>query len=175
MFSDKIVCAIRVMNLLAYSPPGQRSARGIDAGFLKELLGVEYSLYKSVINTLIIGNICYTTARMVYLGKGVERVTVYDLMYLFHKGLPMGARDRDRLEQRRLPARQALRASAASGDRNRGRAQAAAEEHARAGTAPPGSGKHVRGRNGRRPADSPGETIRDQIPAHADSPLPEPS
>lgn len=91
MFSDKIVCAIRVMNLLAYSPPGQRSARGIDAGFLKELLGVEYSLYKSVINTLIIGNICYTTARMVYLGKGVERVTVYDLMYLFHKGLPMGA------------------------------------------------------------------------------------
>ena len=66
MFSDKIVCAIRVMNLLAYSPPGQRSARGIDAGFLKELLGVEYSLYKSVINTLIIGNICYTTNAQLY-------------------------------------------------------------------------------------------------------------
>ena len=74
-----------------------------------------------------------------------------------------------------LPARQALRASAASGDRNRGRAQAAAEEHARAGTAPPGSGKHVRGRNGPQTGRLPGETIRDQIPAHADSPLPEPS
>ena len=136
MFSDKIVCAIRVMNLLAYSPPGQRSARGIDAGFLKELLGVEYSLYKSVINTLIIGNICYTTARMVYLGKGVERVTVYDLMYLFHKGLPMGAATEidwnkgDYLHDRHYARLRHL------------------EEHARAGTAPPGSGKHVRGRNG---------------------------
>lgn len=91
MFSDKVVCAIRVMNLLAYSPPGQRSARGIDSGFLKELLGVEFSLYKSVIITLTAANICYTTARMVYLSRGAERVTVYDLMYLFHKGIPLGA------------------------------------------------------------------------------------
>ena len=152
MFSDKIVCAIRVMNLLAYSPPGQRSARGIDAGFLKELLGVEYSLYKSVINTLIIGNICYTTARMVYLGKGVERVTVYDLMYLFHKGLPMGAATeieeelRQRLKSMHVLALLHPEAENTSGEET-----------------------------GRRPADSPGETIRDQIPAHADSPLPEPS
>lgn len=91
MLSDKVVCAIRVMNLLAYSPPGQRSARGIDSGFLKELLGVEFSLYKSVITTLVTGKICIPTGRMIYLCKGVERVTVYDLMFLFHKGLPLGA------------------------------------------------------------------------------------
>lgn len=91
MFSDKVVCAIRVMNLLAYSPPGRRSARGIDMGVLKELLGVEYSLYKSVINTLSSRNICYTTARMVYLCEGAEQVTIYDLMIIFHYGLSLGA------------------------------------------------------------------------------------
>lgn len=175
MFSDKIVCAIRVMNLLAYSPPGQRSARGIDAGFLKELLGVEYSLYKSVINTLIIGNICYTTARMVYLGKGVERVTVYDLMYLFHKGLPMGAATEidwnkgDYLHDRHYARLRHLETEIEEELRQR------LKSMPRAGTAPPGSGKHVRGRNGPQTGRLPGETIRDQIPAHADSPLPEPS
>ena len=91
MFSDKVVCAIKVMNLLAYSPPGRRSARGIDTDVLKELLGVEYSLYKSVINVLSSRNICYTAARMVYLCEGAEQVTIYDLMIVLHHGLPLGA------------------------------------------------------------------------------------
>ena len=175
MFSDKIVCAIRVMNLLAYSPPGQRSARGTDAGFLKELLGVEYSLYKSVINTLIIGNICYTTARMVYLGKGVERVTVHDLMYLFHKGLPMGAATEidwnkgDYLHDRHYARLRHLETEIEEELRQRLKSMhVLALLHPEAENT---SGEET----GRRPADSPGETIRDQIPAHADSPLPEPS
>lgn len=175
MFSDKIVCAIRVMNLLAYSPPGQRSARGIDAGFLKELLGVEYSLYKSVIDTLIIGNICYTTARMVYLGKGVERVTVYDLMYLFHKGLPMGAATEidwnkgDYLHDRHYARLRHLETEIEEELRQRLKSMhVLALLHPEAENT---SGEET----GRRPADSPGETIRDQIPAHADSPLPKSS
>ena len=175
MFSDKIVCAIRVMNLLAYSPPGQRSARGIDAGFPKELLGVEYSLYKSVINTLIIGNICYTTARMVYLGKGVERVTVYDLMYLFHKGLPMGAATEidwnkgDYLHDRHYARLRHLETEIEEELRQRLKSMhVLALLHPEAENT---SGEET----GRRPADSPGETIRDQIPAHADSPLPKSS
>ena len=91
MFSDKVVCAIRVMNLLTYSPPGRRSARGIDTDVLKELLGVEFSLYKSVINVLSSRGICYTTARMVYLCEGAELVTIYDLIAFLHYGLPLGA------------------------------------------------------------------------------------
>lgn len=175
MFSDKIVCAIRVMNLLAYSPPGQRSARGIDAGFLKELLGVEYSLYKSVINTLIIGNICYTTARMVYLGKGVERVTVYDLMYLFHKGLPMGAATEidwnkgDYLHDRHYARLRHLETEIEEELRQRLKSMhVLALLHPEAENT---SGEET----GRRPADSPGETsatrFRHTRTAHCRNPL----
>lgn len=171
MFSDKVVCAIRVMNLLAYSPPGQRSARGIDSGFLKELLGVEYSLYKSVINTLIIGNICYTTARMVYLGKGVERVTVYDLMYLFHKGLPMGAATEidwnkgDYLHDRHYARLRRLEAGIEEELKLRMKSMYVMELlHPEAGNT---AGKETGLRPVAAPGGSPGETICDQVPAHA--------
>ena len=78
------------MNLLAYSPPGRRSARGIDTDVLKELLGVEFSLYKSVITALTTETVCYTIARMVYLSEGAEQITMYDLMVIFHGGIPLG-------------------------------------------------------------------------------------
>ncbi len=175
MFSDKIVCAIRVMNLLAYSPPGQRSARGYRCGL------PEGTARRGILTLQIRNQHAHHRQHLLHHGAhglSRQRGRTGDCVrpdVPLPQRAPHGRRDRDRLEQRRLPARQALRASAASGDRNRGRAQAAAEEHARAGTAPPGSGKHVREETGRRPADSPGETIRDQIPAHADSPLPEPS
>ena len=160
------------MNLLAYSPPGQRSARGIDAGFL------EGTARRGILTLQIRNQHAHHRQHLLHHGahglsrQRVERVTVYDLMYLFHKGLPHGRRDEIDWNKRRLPARQALRASAASGDRNRGRAQAAA---GRACTcwhcSPPGSRKTRPGRNGPQTGRLPRqETIRDQIPAHADSP-----
>lgn len=89
MFSAKLICAIRLIDVLSanFSPKRKIGNSSIK---LRERLDVNDKIYRTVRGVLLKVGIIELSGTTLRLGSAAEQVTLFDLMKLFHGGLPLG-------------------------------------------------------------------------------------
>lgn len=101
MFSDKLTCAIRLMNILSESSLWNRTNKpGLNSTQLLKMLDVETLLYRSVKRQLLKEGLLCMKGERVVLGKDAAKVSLMRLMLIFHAGLPLGSSTRSDLNRR---------------------------------------------------------------------------
>ena len=89
MFSLRILCAIDIINMLH-----QRHSNGSYGMKKSEILAsgcMPLNLYNSVLSQLSRGRVIHRKTSCVYdLDKDLSTITLYDLSYLLHQGVPIG-------------------------------------------------------------------------------------
>lgn len=101
MFSDKLTCAIRMMNILhengLHNDPHKA---GLNSTQLLLMLDVETTLYRVVKSRLLKEGLLQMKGERITLGEDAPAANIMQLMTIFHAGLPIGSSIKTDLNKR---------------------------------------------------------------------------
>lgn len=101
MFSDKLTCAIRMMNILHENSLHSDSRKvGLNSTQLLQMLDVEMVLYRAVKSRLLKEGLLHVKGERITLGEDAPDVNIMQLMTIFHAGLPIGSSIKTDLNKR---------------------------------------------------------------------------
>lgn len=91
MFSQKLICAIRIIEIIAESSLHETGRKqGMNAMRLQKEIGVETTVFRTVKALLVREGIIGRIAGRLVLNKDAAKVSLLDLMKILHSGLPLG-------------------------------------------------------------------------------------
>ena len=90
MLSKKVTCAIKIFHVLYHTEQILNGRKCVNENFLADTCDIDYDTFRKVYAQLRTYSYLDKDNNCVILLKAFGDISVYELFFLFHKGIPLG-------------------------------------------------------------------------------------